>query len=940
MDISDEDIDALVGITTPKKEKPKPSTVEKWVGHGTLLGRLGETLDRAANVARTGLSAAKKGFSGKSQEAGEDIINAARGLPGALGGAVDVVGERFGAPSLQDKIDEETGFDPAADRTSGQDVLKEYGLIKRSDNPLLSVPGAAGFALEAVVDPLHIPAVAKLTGAPVKAAIKGAEYMVDNTALLKGLKRGPVEAASAAADRAKHIIQKEGLLEEGLRRRLLDVKQAGGDTAQLETELASLASKYNPPGVSREARLKSLEQQMGQNVGTGSVQITPENEEFFKQFQHNDVAAVPILEGINTARQAAGKELLPFDQFDPKDINRMKQIIDKSGLPPDKINDIFEGVTGKRPLTEDPITQLRMRMFQHANAVGMNKFSGDLIASKTAYQAPVNNAQLHFIKEGISAFYDHLGARRYMVDGLTHNGVPLIFADADNAQRARDVFSYIRPQTLGASSVPEKLLKVYDDFNKMMKYGQTQPFPQYAIMNKATNRMTANLAGDVPVVGQHYSIANQVMSGAGYDKTFKVKAKQLGADGNPALDPVTKNPIEVDVEFTGKQLVEEFQNAGGSALPNINPALNKTVELPRTGEGVMGKANEYLQKVGKPFERASATMVGAPMVASNPAIAGQVTNSMLEEADRLGVYIYNRMQGLDPKTAVARADAVLGNQSSAALNPAERQFAQRGVLFYNYTRNVIPVMLKAFAEKPGAFNLVLKADRQPKEEEPSYIDKGISVDLEGPGTTLSNIPNPIENITKQFGGESPMSLLSPLPRAIMEQQFGKSALTGKELTKKAPGYLPEALTVKDKSGQAQTALPGLTQLGVEPQTQNQLLQNNPLSRALNLADYMTKPQTTAGDIALNLTTAMKVNRFDPTSTHLYNQAEQHKQLLDKYTASGAVAKGAFGYTINPNVVKTLPPDEAAQLMNAYAQYNKLVRAGGKAKKAANAKLQQ
>lgn len=893
MPLSPEELDAI--------ETPEPTQLQSWLGRRSFLGRLGETLGRPTDLALTAIKSAPKLYSGQAKSAGEDILRSVKGLPGVVTGAIDVASERVGAPSLQDYVDEKLGYDPD-ERTTGQDVLKEYGLTKRANQPLFSPAGAAGFAIEALGDPLHIGAVAKGVGTPLRKLGAAAERV-----LPKGLARTGVEEASAAAERVANVIKKEGLTEEALRRKRMDLLQSGGDTSLVDRELDALAQKYGAPGVSRESQLVKTEQRMGQNVGTGSLQITPENERFFQEMTHNPEQMNKFLTGINDALQTAGKK--PLDLITDGHPNRLKHAIDQAGLRPEKVNDIIEAATGVRPIAEDAVTQARMRMFQHAHAQMLNSFGGELLNKKLAYVQKIAPEGIHPTgKPGVNAFYVDAATRRYTVDGLTYNGAPLVFPNVDEANRAAQVFQYMRPDTVGKITPAEKLLDIYDDINRLYRYGVTQPFPQYAIINKITNRMNANVAGDIPVIGKHYDVANAIMGGKGYDEVFDIAGQKM----------------------TGKQLVDLYQRFGPD-LPNINPALGFVPELDHAKSGVLGTAMRGMQAVGKPLERASAGFVGtltSPTGLGPAAMQGKVGNRMLEEGDRFGVFIHSLMNGMDPQSAVRKADIVLGNQSAAAMTPLEREWGNRGMLFYNYMRNTIPIMAKAFTEKPGTFNAVLKADRQRKEQEPGYLREGISVDLPGEGSILSNLPNPIENVTRQFGAANPASMTAPLIRGAYEYLSGDSTLTGRPLSPKAPYYMPESLTTAGK-----TTLPGLTQLGVRPETQNQILGNLPISRALSVLNYAKKPETTWSDLGLNLSTGMKVQRFDPKSTNLYNEAEAYEQTLRDYMSKGAVMETPYGLQLVPEALPSLSPQELQEVSKAYGMYSKLRKAASKVRKA-------
>lgn len=916
---SDEELDAI------EPEIPEPTAMQSWLGRRSFIGRAGETLDRPANLLRSALSSAAQSFSGDTAGAAETMKGGLKGVPGLVTGAVDLVGERIpfvNVPSLQDYVDEKIGFDPEEDKTSGQQVLKDFGAIKKANNPLWSPQGAAGFAVEAIADPLHVGAISKPLMKPLKMMGSAAEKLVPS-----GFKRGPVEAASAAAERAASVIKKDALTEEALRR---------AEPSDLVTsELDSISAKYGAPGNAREAQLRGGELKMGQNVGTGSLQITPDNERVFAEISQDPPRVHAVMQGINDLMVQMGKEPIDLSKV-PTDqgVNRLKHLFDTSGLRPEKINDVLQAVTGARPIAEDAVTQARMRMFQHAHAVGLNKFSDDLLKEQVATVAQVAPTNTHPTgKPDVDEFYTSPVNRAYVVRGLTYNGQPLIFGKIDDAVRAQQVYSYMRPDTVGKVSIQEGILDVYDEFNRAYKYGVTQPFPQYAVMNKMTNRMNAHLAGDVPVVGEHYNIANAVMGGGGYNQTFKVGNQQL----------------------TGKQLVDLYQTHG-PALPNINPALGKGLDpagmadIPVNqsqgalrkavdplirpvveADGLMRKGNAALQTVGKPMEKLSAGMVGAmssPTGLGPAALKGQVTNQMLEESDRFGIFIHGLMQGQDAASALRKADIVLGNQSAAALTPLERAWAGRAMLFYNYTRNTIPIMAKAFTEKPGVFNVVLKADRQRKEQEPGYIQEGISIDLPGKGTTLSNIPNPIENVTKQFGADNPMALAAPLFKGVYENISGDSTMTNRPLSPKAPNYMPASLTQN-----GETALPGLTELGMPPANQNQMLGNLPISRGLSLLNYAKKPETTLGDLGLNAATGMKVQRFEPESTGLYNEAEANRQVLESYLKTGAVKKTQYGYALQPAAFLKMKPEDTRELRQAYGKYMAFMKAAGKVRKA-------
>jgi hypothetical protein len=173
----------------PKPVAAEPSTLEQWTGHGTFIHSLGDAATRLGSAAQNVVSAGGNALAGDLDTAGKRLGSAVKGLPGMVGAVADTVGGRFGAPSAADAIDEAVGFEEK-DRMHGQKLLKEVGLLSRDDNPLVSLPGLAGFVLDATVDPLN-----KFSGGLTKAG-KEAAKVSGAKKFVKGLETAAADATA------------------------------------------------------------------------------------------------------------------------------------------------------------------------------------------------------------------------------------------------------------------------------------------------------------------------------------------------------------------------------------------------------------------------------------------------------------------------------------------------------------------------------------------------------------------------------------------------------------------------------------------------------------------------------------------------------------------------------------------------------------------------
>jgi hypothetical protein len=983
----------------PAAAAPEPGFAQRWLGQGTLVGTLGDSLSRGGYAVRN-LLAGKPGA-------------ALAGLPGSAAGMLDVMTlnapRTFFGKGAQEYTDELTGFGPE-DRTSTQDLLKKLGVLDRADHGFFRKDSwtpdpafAAGLAGDIASDPLSwttgglnraggaarivsgtnkyaddlasataraqaggdafkinqlnrlkATAPARATGAGLgatkaeQAALGQRDFLrfggrlqlfpgtptldLPEIPLIRGeglyragekiselasrapgaqalksmFAHGSVQKASAMADSVKKSTE-----EDFLRAREL-MKQADAGDQAAQKSLDEFFANRGVAGTGTNAQkaeqlnetLKKTEDYWGHNVGSNFFQQDQHGKEILRNLMkpENRPQAAQIVDDLNAAlgAKAMAKGQKPARVLgDLAHTNAMDRAIDeayRAGLSHREINDVFKARTGYGLVSEELANQLQMRGAQHGVARSRAEFADSLVRDKVAqaYTGPVNKLSQEFGND-VQSFAGPRGNKYYVVPRLGYSkNEQLVFNNLEDAVAAHKAYDNLI--TPGETGVLNKGLKVWDKANAWQKQFVTRIFPQFHAQNHLSNRLQSYLE-DVPVYGKHYNMANDLMAG-----------KDIGAIQLP--DGTTVN---------GAQLLDEYKSLNQGMAGQFDEVAG---DLPRLGQEHDGKLKKLFGRGMDVAERAAATPAALGQLFRNPKMTGKLTGQSIESADRLGHYLYKRViEGLPPNEALSSVEKALFNYSPAAMTNFEREAARRAVLFYGYPRSALPFVAGKLAENPGKIGNLMKLGAQPgrPENTPEYLRDQGTLGLGTDNSTLSNLPSPVEAALKPFEGfndersgrgiESLLGLTSPLIKAPYMLASGRDPFTGREVSNKAPNWLPDSLATlrQNKAGEQRREVNPLL---------NILLGNTPTSRLGTTANSLLKPETTLGDFALNTLTSTRVNRFEPEIERVYQQINNEQKTLDQFAKQGFLVKTQFGYTVEP-AARGKVPSTATRALRRY-----------------------
>lgn len=598
------------------------------------------------------------------------------------------------------------------------------------------------------------------------------------------------------------------------------------------------------------------------------------------------------------------REFVAFDSLiantHPSQIQRLKMF---EGLSIPELNDAFAKVLGaKRAVfNESPAAALLARKARHIRAQAANDLF-ERMAEKVGAEVPAT-AAFHPIPElpGISILRDQAGNNMgYGLDLqngiLGQAGKPRVYFDSLDVAKAmqRSTAQFLEPERVSG------LLAAWDDVTRMAKSWVTRPFPAYVVRNALSDRMQSWLEG-VPVVGAHYKRANLLQAGAwgeplklgdGTVLTFDAARKELQEQG------ITKGTFQ---QATGLGRKAEKQTWGQRLNP-MNP------------ENIAIQAGE----------RVSAAMAGAPGQILSGAGVGKLKDfkaNTLEETDRIGHYLYKRMAGEAPAEAAASVKKALFDYGE--MNDFERKVLGRAVFFYQYTRNVVPLVLGSMLENPRRVHQLLQVaggaggPREGMPEfTPDWMREGLPVPLGkdatgqpqvtyGFGTPIEGAFDPFAGFAKgpQRGVEKLLSQLNPLARVPLELATDRSFFLGQNIreARKAPhwvGDLPpemqEALGVqeiKNRAGQ-------VTRHEADPYLLY-ALGSSPLGRLSTTVGKASDEKKGALARALNVLSGVKTVSVDPAQAEYFARKDAAEEELQRLERRGLVKQTPRRYYATP-----------------------------------------
>jgi len=402
----------------------------------------------------------------------------------------------------------------------------------------------------------------------------------------------------------------------------------------------------------------------------------------------------------------------------------------------------------------------------------------------------------------------------------------------------------------------------------------------------------------------------KVMGVMGSDSTMDANAHILGGQGSPMMDPIP--PSGWDIGKTSGEVASKM-----AARPNPeNPILNAAASATR---GIRHKAGTWMETNAK-------------------------ANRVVEYQNRVPLYIFlTEHKGFSPEAAAKAVREVHFDYSKDALAPFERDWMQRLVPFYSFSKGNIPWTIKRLAEHPGGglAQTIKAASRVHSKDEltPDYISETASVPWgqtsEGAGRYLTGFGLGFEDPAsfavpniKQAGLEA-LSRTSPLIKGPLEYMTGQSFFQkgphgGRDLEDLDPvigrtlGNIGKLTGLRDKDSVVK--YPGSKAI-------EHIASNSPLSGVFTALRTLTDPRKGPGIKATNLTTGLKFSDVSPSS--------QDRELMNRVAQ---IERAMGGRTFS---ISYMPKDQKAELSpqqqqdyKMLAELKRLLAERSKARKAA------
>lgn len=608
------------------------------------------------------------------------------------------------------------------------------------------------------------------------------------------------------------------------------------------------------------------------------------------------------------------EEFLAFElaasNIHPSQIQRLPAF---QGLTVNELNEVFRKSGAKGEVfNSNPAAQLFARSARHARAAAADQLFKQL-DRRLGVEMPEGTVT--------KAFHDSPG-----IEVVTKNGQPVGYGVAEfnevlSNQNKRGVFfpdlatAEAAQKSLAKILKPkeaEGLLRYYDQVTQMAKAWVTKAFPAYHMRNRASNRIQSWF-DDVPVAGEHYKQAQRAMAGAEASVTLgdgsKLNREQILREA--VDDGVVKGGF-YEYEF-GKRA--KFERGANKA--SLNP-LDPNNALIRTGE-----------KIGAGLAQAPGRLLSGAGLKD----IGKLDASMVENTDRLGHYLYKRMEGFSRAEAAQSVKKALFDYGE--MNDFEREILGRAVFFYQWQRNAIPLVLETMLHKPAKIRQLTQisggAGNRPEggpEILPSWVKEGLPVnfgkDESGNDLMAYGFGTPIEGALEPFAGfaggfqegaEKLLSQANPIARIPLELATGRRFFLHKNIedAKKAPawmGDLPPELQaaagireVKDKEGNIKR--------WEGPPELIYAIDNSPFGRVSATAGKAADSRKTAVSRLLNILTGGKIVSIDPEQEKYYAQKDAIKAKLKEMERQGLVmspeifAATAAGKEEAPDEIKAL-----------------------------------
>lgn len=565
------------------------------------------------------------------------------------------------------------------------------------------------------------------------------------------------------------------------------------------------------------------------------------------------------------------------------------------GLTVNEINDVAKKFGAKADVFEsNPFKQLKQRGLQHAKIKGMVEFVEGLEGlgvAKKVNAADVARSTPDAKFPGVSRITMTSGTSGYVSDILQQGGTGnnIVFETAKEAAEAGKALRWMADDGKMATA-----LKWYDQATRIMKSAMTRGFPSFHMRNRFENRIKSNLQ-DVPFFGQHNKLGELASQG----KDFSVKLDDGTTMNYASLMSELRAMPQHKILSAGQ--VESITKEVADSLASSSAKVGKFSLMDRL-EGI---TENIVNKI-EPFAAAPAVAAGKISSGVSTFTKGY-SGAALENADKLRHYIYKRMKGYAPKAAAADVMEAQFDYTKSAMNSFERDFMNRTLLFYGYTRSVIPFMVEQIAKNSGKITPWLRLANAPGKDEnlPPWLREGMAVPLstdEKTGLTqyARSLGTPFEAAVEPFagffapgnaadklqrGGQKMASGLNPLIKAPAEFLFEKDLFLGRDIDalRKFPEWsrkLPQS--VKDALGLREITSKEGKYLRMEGNAWGAwALRNSPLGRLSGTIGKGMDERKAVNDVLLNLFTGANITTFDKEREARFRQREAAiKQLKE------------------------------------------------------------
>jgi hypothetical protein len=364
----------------------------------------------------------------------------------------------------------------------------------------------------------------------------------------------------------------------------------------------------------------------------------------------------------------------------------------------------------------------------------------------------------------------------------------------------------------------------------------------------------------------------------------------------------------------------------------------QALELKKAGVLRGGQVDDIIRELG-----------GKPAAGVPEKVLGRIArkfgkvSELVENWGRTAHYLGKRSEGLSKLEAVQSVNKFLFDYGD--ITRLEKQVGKRTVMFYQWARKILPLLLGQYVENPGKMAALTRSVAQPSAEReplPGYLRKSLAIPFGRGGKGqkyLTGVGLPVEefskyDITRSPGavgmatslGQSLTSQLAAPIKGAAELISGRDFYLDKPLLEadRAPTsfrFLPDAIK-RAISFKKETSPSGHVSYRADPLAL-WLLKQTPFSRLASTTGKAADPRKGVGEKLLNLLTGVRTTTVDRDVANVEAEKISLEHLLSEAVRKGDAGKFSGFYARGQGEEKD---PETLRLM-------KLLRALGKKRKA-------